>query len=89
MGYRSVTEFSWLRIGSCFVCFAHRYETSGSITAGEFVDHLKDNKLDVYESMHRDTTTKITNKMHCIDYFIIPSQLYMFRAMSSSIIRST
>jgi hypothetical protein len=27
--------------------------------------------------------------MHCIDYFIIPSQLYMFRAMSSSIIRST
>ena len=24
-------------------------------------------KLEVYESVHRDTTTKITNKMHYID----------------------
>jgi len=32
---------------------------------------------------------KITNKMHYIDQFIIPSQLYMFRAMFSPIIRST
>jgi len=27
--------------------------------------------------------------MNCIDYFIIPSWLYMFRAMFSPIIRST
>ena len=45
--------------------------------------------LDVLESLHRDTTLKITNKMHYIDYFIIPSRLYMFRAMFSPIIRST
>jgi len=32
---------------------------------------------------------KMTNKMHYIDYFIIPSQLYMFQAMFSPIIRST
>ena len=32
---------------------------------------------------------KITNKMHYVDLFIIPSQLYMFRAMFSPIIRST
>jgi len=32
---------------------------------------------------------KITNKMHYIDKFIITSQLYMFRAMFSSIIRRT
>jgi hypothetical protein len=31
---------------------------------------------------------QITNKMHYIDKFIIPSQLYMFRAMFSPIIRS-
>jgi hypothetical protein len=24
-------------------------------------------ELSVHESMHRDTTMKITNKMHCID----------------------
>jgi len=35
------------------------------------------------------TPIKITNKMHYIDQFIIPSQLYMFRAMFSPIIRST
>jgi len=34
-------------------------------------------------------TKKMTNKMHYIDYFIIPSQLCMFRAMFSPIIRST
>jgi len=34
-------------------------------------------------------TMKITNKMNYIDSFIIPSQLYMFRAMISPIIRST
>jgi hypothetical protein len=44
---------------------------------------------DVYESMHRDTTMKVTNKMHYINEFIIPSWLYMFRAMFSPIIRST
>jgi len=27
----------------------------------------KSEKLDVHESMHRDTTMKITNKMHYID----------------------
>jgi hypothetical protein len=32
---------------------------------------------------------KITNKMHYIDQFIIPSQLHMFREMFSPIIRST
>jgi len=46
-------------------------------------------KLDVHKSVHRDTTMKITNKMHYIDQFIIPSRLYMFRAMFSPIIRST
>ena len=34
-------------------------------------------------------TLKITNKTHYIDHFIIASQLYMFRAMLSPIIRST
>jgi len=28
---------------------------------------LKDFELDVHESVHRDTTRKITNKMHYID----------------------
>jgi len=32
---------------------------------------------------------KITNKMHYIDYFIIPSRLYTFRATFSPTIRST
>jgi len=32
---------------------------------------------------------KMTNKMHHIDWFIISSQLYMFRAMFSPNIRST
>jgi len=32
---------------------------------------------------------KMTNKMHHIDKSIIPSQLYMFRAMFSPVIRST
>jgi len=41
-------------------------------------------KLDVHKSVHRDTTIKITNKMHYIDQFIIPSQLYIFRAMLQS-----
>jgi len=31
---------------------------------------------------------KITNKMHCVDKFIILSRLYMFRLMFSPIIRS-
>jgi hypothetical protein len=44
---------------------------------------------DVNESLHRDITRQITNKMQYIDLFIILSQLYMFRAMFSSIIRST
>jgi len=34
-------------------------------------------------------TTKITNNVHYIDEFVIPSRLYMFRAMFSPIIRST
>jgi hypothetical protein len=46
-------------------------------------------ELDVHESVHRDTTMPITNKMHYIDKFIIPSQIYMFRAMFSPIIRKT
>jgi hypothetical protein len=45
--------------------------------------------LDVHESLHRDTTIKLTNKMHYIDQFIIPSRLYMFLAMFSPIISST
>jgi len=39
--------------------------------------------------VHRDTIMKITNKMHYVDQFIIPSQLYMLRAMFSPIIKST
>ena len=46
-------------------------------------------QTDVHESMHRNTTMKITNNMHYIEYFIIPSGLYMFRAMFSPIIMST
>jgi len=46
-------------------------------------------RFDVHESVHHDTTMKITNKMHYIDQFIIPGQLYMFRRMFSPIIRST
>jgi hypothetical protein len=45
--------------------------------------------FDVHESVHLDTTIKITNEMPYIDEFIVPSQLYMFRAMFSPIIRST
>ena len=46
-------------------------------------------ELDVHESLHRDTTMKVTNKMQYIDYFIIPSRLYMFLAIFLLIIRST
>jgi len=44
---------------------------------------------DIYKSVHHNTTMKITNKMHYIDLFIIPSRFYMFRAKFSSIIRSS
>ena len=44
--------------------------------------------LEVHESVHRDTTIKITHKMHYIDQFIIPSRLYMFRATFAPIIRN-
>ena len=50
---------------------------------------LQNRTIDVHESVHRDTTMKINNKMHYIDSFIIPSRLYMFRAMFSPIIRRT
>jgi hypothetical protein len=43
---------------------------------------------DIHESVHRDTNMKITDKMHYRDQFIIASQVYMFRAMFSSNIRS-
>ena len=46
------------------------------------------NKLEVY-SHTKWGNYEITNKLHCIDIFIIPSQLYLFRAMFSPIIRST
>jgi len=46
-------------------------------------------KPDVHESVHRDTTMKITNKMHYAGSFIIPNQLYRFRANFSPITRST
>jgi hypothetical protein len=39
------------------------------------MDRESDHVLDVHESVHRDTTMKITNKTHYIDEFIIPSQL--------------
>jgi len=39
--------------------------------------------------MHRDTTMKITTKMHYVDSFIISSQVYMFLVMFPPIIRST
>jgi hypothetical protein len=29
--------------------------------------HVSQNLFDVYESVHSDTTTKITNKMHYVD----------------------
>ena len=45
--------------------------------------------LDVYESVHRETTMKITNKMRHIDLFTIPCPLYMFRATFLPLIRST
>jgi len=45
-------------------------------------------KIHVHKSVHRDITMKITNKMHYIDSFIIPSQLYMFQKMFSPIIRT-
>jgi hypothetical protein len=45
--------------------------------------------FDVHKSVHRNKTMKINNKMHYIDKFIIPSRLYMFRAMFSPIVRST
>jgi hypothetical protein len=49
--------------------------------------YKKAHKVDFHESVHRDTITKMTNKMHYIDYFIIPGQLYTFRAMLLPIIR--
>jgi hypothetical protein len=45
-------------------------------------------EFDVHKSVHRETTMKITNKMHYIYKFIIPCWLYMFWAMFSPIIRS-
>ena len=45
-------------------------------------------KLDIHESVHRDTIMKVTNKMQLYRLINIPSQLYMFRAMFSPIIRS-
>jgi len=38
---------------------------------------------------HAVNKIKKTNNMHYIEYFIIPSGLYMFRAIFSPIIRST
>jgi predicted Kef-type K+ transport protein len=37
--------------------------------------------LCVHESVHRDTTMKITNKMYYIVLLIIPSRLYKFRVI--------
>ena len=51
---------------------------------GDFVDVIP-----LYLHICRDTTMKITNKMHYTDLIIIPSQLYMFRTLFSPIIRST
>jgi hypothetical protein len=45
--------------------------------------------LDVYESVHRDTIMKVTNTIHYIEKFTFSSRPYVFRAMFSSIIRST
>jgi hypothetical protein len=69
---------------------AHRNKTSdaSNIHRSE-INIIYVGKLDAHESVNRDTSMKITNKMHYIDSFIIPSQLYMFWAMFSSIIRST
>jgi len=55
----------------------------------EGINRIAKHKLDVHESVHLNTTMKITSKVHYIDEFIIPSRLYMFRAMFSFIIRST
>jgi hypothetical protein len=42
-----------------------------------------------FSCRHDNSTKKITNKINYIDLFIIPSRLYMFRAMFSPISRST
>jgi len=61
-----------------------------SLHGWKLISYLTENiLLVVHESVHRDTTMKITNKMHYVDEFIISSQLYMFWAMFSPIIRST
>jgi len=58
------------------------------------MDHIHwnlivNNCITTNQSVHRDTTMKIANKLDYIDWFIIPSWLYMFRAIFSPIIRST
>jgi hypothetical protein len=40
----------------------------------EKYDKMEVHKLDVHTSVHRDTTMKITNKLHYIDKFVIPSR---------------
>jgi len=44
--------------------------------------------FDVHESVHRVTIMKVTNKMQLYRLIYFSSQLYKFRAMFSSIIRS-
>jgi hypothetical protein len=74
--------------GACYMprpCHRHSFDYFK-----KFVWRVRKAKLnvDVHESVHRDATMKITNKMYYLYKFIIPSRLYMFRTMFSPIIRS-
>ena len=46
-----------INIENSATCFGSIEPSSGQIR----------DTVDVHESVHRDTTMKITNKMHCID----------------------
>jgi hypothetical protein len=80
-----------------FVSFMHLFGWSGTpapifsaAALSHDLAHQPTGLPDTFPSSNLySLTTKITKKTHYIDEFIIPSRLYMFRAMFSPVISST
>jgi len=68
MGFNS--GFKGLTMYSCAAVF----ENNNQLVCSDF---------DVRESVHRDTTMKITNKMHYIDYLLSKSALHFYGVVSA------
>jgi len=64
--------------------FFHLAEVVSALPSLTYIMDL----LDVYESVHRNTILKVTNKMQLYRLIYFPCQPYMFGAMFSPIIRS-